>query len=414
MIPLTTESRPPEPPPGWRWVLLTDLARLESGHTPSRRHPEWWDGDIPWLALPDIRAVDCAVVQRTAETINAAGIANSSARILPEDTVALSRTASVGFVTIFGRPMATSQDFVCWVCGSRLRPRFLMHLLHASRDYVRGLASGAIHKTVYVPTVKAFRVCIPSMEEQERVVAELDQQLDAAARMRAAAAQCRAFCGEILSCELSRVFFGEGASAWPRAALGQMLETCSGLTPSRSRPDYFGGPTPWVRTAELTDGTVSKTAEGVTKKALAETSLRPLPRGTLLVAMYGQGQTRGRTGLLGVEATVNQACFAILPKPTVVEPRFLQYWFRANYLQLRRESEGRGGSQPNLNGVTLRRQMIPVPDARTQRALVTKLDRVADAAMLLGAAAEKHGKTVESLSAALLRSAFQGVSGWRD
>ena len=121
-----------------------------------------------------------------------------------------------------------------------------------------------------------------------------------------------------------------------------------------------GAELPWVRTAELTDGTVSKTAEGVTKKALAETSLRPLPRGTLLVAMYGQGQTRGRTGLLGVEATVNQACFAILPKPTVVEPRFLQYWFRANYLQLRRESEGRGGSLPNLNGVTLRRQMIPV------------------------------------------------------
>ena len=81
-----------------------------------------------------------------------------------------------------------------------------MHLLHASRDYVRGLASGAIHKTILsdnAPTVKAFRVCIPSMEEQERVVAELDQQLDAAARMRAAAAECRAFCGEILSCELS-------------------------------------------------------------------------------------------------------------------------------------------------------------------------------------------------------------------
>lgn len=108
--PIALESR--GAPHGWKWHLLTDVARLESGHTPSRRHPEWWGGDTPWIALPDIRALDGTTAFETTETVNAAGLANSSARLLPAGTVCLSRTASVGFVTVMGRPMATSQDFV--------------------------------------------------------------------------------------------------------------------------------------------------------------------------------------------------------------------------------------------------------------------------------------------------------------
>ena len=164
-------------PSGWKWRTLTDLARLESGHTPSRRHPEWWGGDVAWLALPDIRALDCSVAMHTAEATNEDGIAHSSARVLPKGTVVLSRTASVGFVAIMGRPMATSQDFVNWVCGPDLDPWFLLYLLRASRDRIRQLSSGAIHKTVYVPTVKAFCVCVPDILEQRAVVQAIATRL---------------------------------------------------------------------------------------------------------------------------------------------------------------------------------------------------------------------------------------------
>ena len=115
---------------------------------------------------------------KTLETTNDLGIANSSARVLPEGTVVLSRTASVGFVAIMGRPMATSQDFVNWVCGPGLQPLFLMYLLRASRVAIRGLSSGAIHKTVYVPTVKAFQVCIPDVAEQKGIADEVRKRLD--------------------------------------------------------------------------------------------------------------------------------------------------------------------------------------------------------------------------------------------
>src|SRR5438105_4543819 len=105
-LPLTVERAAATPPSGWRWKVLTELAQLESGHTPSRYHPEWWGGDIPWISLADIRDLDGKVAYETHEYTNDAGIANSSARVLPQGTVVLSRTASVGFVTITGRPMA--------------------------------------------------------------------------------------------------------------------------------------------------------------------------------------------------------------------------------------------------------------------------------------------------------------------
>jgi type I restriction enzyme S subunit len=135
---VTTESASPD---GWTWHSLGSLARLESGHTPSRSRPDWWGGNIPWIALPDIRALDGRHVFETVERTNPEGIAHSAARVLPAGTVVLSRTASVGFVTIMDRPMATSQDFVNWICGPDLDPEFLMHLFIRSRERVRSLSS---------------------------------------------------------------------------------------------------------------------------------------------------------------------------------------------------------------------------------------------------------------------------------
>jgi type I restriction enzyme S subunit len=176
--PVSTDARRPGLPSGWTVARLGDLARLESGHTPSRRHPEWWGGPIAWLALPDIRKLHGKFAYETLETTNDAGLANSSARLLPVGTVCVSRTASIGFVTILGRPMATSQDFCNWVCDpERLDPEFLMYALMASQEHLRELGSGAVHKTIYMPTIKSFHVCAPAIDEQRRIARTLHQRL---------------------------------------------------------------------------------------------------------------------------------------------------------------------------------------------------------------------------------------------
>jgi type I restriction enzyme S subunit len=178
-------------PAGWRWCKLSDLARLESGHTPSRSRADWWGGEVSWISLTEIRALDGKWVESTQLRTNEKGVANSAARILPRGTVCFSRTASVGFVTIMGTPMATSQDFANWVCGEELDPEFLMHALIRSRKELRDLATGATHKTIYMPTLEAFHVCVPTVDVQRDVVRRLTAHLSEASEMRCALdAQC--------------------------------------------------------------------------------------------------------------------------------------------------------------------------------------------------------------------------------
>lgn len=102
-------------PAHWAVKRTKFAARLRSGHTPSRQHPEYWqDATIPWFGLADvwqIRDSPVEYVTQTNEKISQLGLANSAARLLPQGTVILSRTASVGFSAIMGVDMATTQDF---------------------------------------------------------------------------------------------------------------------------------------------------------------------------------------------------------------------------------------------------------------------------------------------------------------
>jgi len=170
---------PDDPPPaGWAWKPLSTLARLETGHTPSRRHPEYWDGDIPWIGIRDATGNHGRVLQDTEQHVTQAGIDNSSARLLPANTVCLSRTASVGYVVVMGRPMATSQDFVNWVCDpEQLDYRFLKFALLAEKTSYSRFSHGTTHQTIYFPEVKAFHLCAPAVEVQ-RAIASALQSLD--------------------------------------------------------------------------------------------------------------------------------------------------------------------------------------------------------------------------------------------
>ncbi|MFI7449973.1 restriction endonuclease subunit S [Nonomuraea sp. NPDC049714] len=158
------------PPQGFRWVMLSSYARLESGHTPSRKHPEYWNGGIPWVGIKDATRNHGLEIDTTLQSITQAGLDNSSARLLPSGTVCLSRTASVGYVITMGVPMATSQDFINWVCGPRLASRYLHYILVAEQEAIRRFAHGTTHQTVYYPEAKAFHVCIPERREQDAIV----------------------------------------------------------------------------------------------------------------------------------------------------------------------------------------------------------------------------------------------------
>ena len=221
----------PEAPvvPGWPWIPLVDVARMESGHTPSRSHPEYWGGIVPWMSIPDGRDWHGKTIPETYQHTNEKGLANSAARILPQGTVCLSRTASVGYVVRMGKPMSTSQDFVNWTCTPVLEPDFLKYLLMAEGDGIRRFGEGTTHTTIYFPELLAFHIALPPIEEQRELVRRVDELLGLADSLERRYEDAVSAVAKLTPSVLAKAFRGELVPQDPNDAPAEkMLERVRG------------------------------------------------------------------------------------------------------------------------------------------------------------------------------------------
>lgn len=143
--------------------------------------------------------------------------------------------------------------------------------------------------------------------------------------------------------------------------IDQLCEVATGSTPVRSRVDYYEGPHAWIKTGEVDTPLITSAEEYISDAAIAETNCKLFPVGTILIAMYGQGKTRGKVGMLGIPAATNQACAAILPSQRINRD-FLYTQLSFMYEHLR--AMGRGGNQENLNLGMIKSLEVLVPPAR--------------------------------------------------
>jgi type I restriction enzyme S subunit len=164
-----------EIPAHWDVERIKWAAQMVSGHTPDKKVDFYWQGgNIPWVSLADtsqLREVD--YIATTAVMTTSAGIANSSAHVLPEGTVVFSRDATIGLCAITRGGMAVSQHFIGWVCGSRLRPEYLLFVLRSMTQHLERLTMGATVRTIGMPDVKSLVTPIPPLDEQDRIVREV-------------------------------------------------------------------------------------------------------------------------------------------------------------------------------------------------------------------------------------------------
>lgn len=158
--------------------------------------------------------------------------------------------------------------------------------------------------------------------------------------------------------------------SWRRSTLGEIAHITSGGTPDRSRPDYWGGDVPWVTTGEIQFNTITDTVEKITAAGLQNSAAKLYPPGTLLMAMYGQGKTRGQVAKLSIEAATNQACAAIQLRDKHDVDFYFQY-LSSQYDELR--ELGNAGTQKNLNGGIIKGFDVPVPPYGEQRRIAQTL-----------------------------------------
>lgn len=196
-------------PEKWEWVSLLRIARQETGHTPSRSRDDWWGGDVCWMSIPDANLHHGRVIFDTIQKTNEQGLANSSARLLPAGTVVLSRTASVGYICIMGREMATSQDFATWTCTDALLPEYLMYALLSEGEDIKKFGEGSTHTTIYFPEIRAFHIKLAPLDEQREIVRRIETAFAKIDRLAAEAAKALKLLGCLDQRILAKAFAGE-------------------------------------------------------------------------------------------------------------------------------------------------------------------------------------------------------------
>jgi type I restriction enzyme S subunit len=400
------------PPQGWTWSPLTALARLESGHTPSRKHSEYWQGPIPWISLVDAKQNHGHRIRDTIEHTNDFGIANSSARVLPENTVCLSRTASVGYVVVMGQPMATSQDFVNWVCSDRIDPDFLKYLFLAEGRGLLRFASGAIHQTIYFPEAKAFHVCHPNLSEQRRIVAILDEAINGIAAAKVAVEKNLTNAPALLESQL-HVVFTQRNKGWAETTLGAEIDLLTGFPFKSSQYTNSTDSVRLLRGDNITQGSLRW--DDVKKwpaSDLAEYKRYELCAGDVVLAMdrpwIKAGLKRALISPDDLPSLLVQRT-ARLRGNGYLNNRFLLYLISSDAFTRHVLGVQTGIGVPHISGQQIKDFPFLKPPVKEQLRIAEELDELAAEVQLLEYLYRQKLAALDTLKKSLLHQAFTGA-----
>ncbi|MCC7576554.1 MAG: restriction endonuclease subunit S [Methanomethylovorans sp.] len=195
---------------------------------------------------------------------------------------------------------------------------------------------------------------------------------------------------------------------WGWVKIADVSKVGTGVTPLKKRIDFYkDGTIPWVTSGALNEAYVKSASNYVTDIALKETNLKIYPKYTLLVALYGEGKTRGKCSELLIEATTNQAIAAIVQEGTEEEIRsYLKLFLMKNYDEIRMKSSG--GVQPNLNLGIIENTSFPLCSLPEQHAIVEEIETRLSVCDKMAQDIDEALEKAEALRQSILKKAFEG------
>ncbi|HIF6037055.1 TPA: restriction endonuclease subunit S [Vibrio parahaemolyticus] len=201
-------------------------------------------------------------------------------------------------------------------------------------------------------------------------------------------------------------------TTWTLVSLKDIAQWGSGGTPSRKNASYYDGDIPWVKTGDLGPRVLNNSNEHITEEAIAKSSAKLFPKGSVAMAMYGA--TIGKTSILGMEATTNQACAVGNPVEGVTVSEFLYYLLlnaRDSFISL-----GKGGAQPNISQTLIKDYEVYLPPLAEQKVIAEKLDTLLAQVEVTKARLESTLETLKQFRQSVLAAAVSGklTEGWRD
>lgn len=417
---------------------LKDCATIIAGQSPESKYYNTNGDGIPFFqgktdfgaVYPQVR-VYCSQPTKVAE----------------KDDILLSVRAPVG-------PTNLSPGTVCIGRGlTAIRPNetldlhFLLYYFKFFEAQLSSKGTGTTFKAITQAIVKDLDIPVPPLSEQERIVTRIEElfsELDKAVETLQTTKQQLAVYRQAV---LKEAFEGKLTEAWrklfsmespqtdfesifrpnevfkdtsgdeneinlflpdlwKKVRLGEVFEVQVGATPSRRIPEYWNGDINWVSSGEVRFNSIFRTNEQITEEGLAHASTNVHPIGTVMLAMIGEGKTRGQAAILNIEAAHNQNTAAILVSKTPCAPKYIYYFLQMNYDNTRRV--GSGNNQKALNKERVRALRFPFTSFAEQQQIVQEIESRLSVCESIEQTVDTALAQADAMRQSILKQAFEG------
>lgn len=396
-------------PEGWAWTTLGKSCDIVLGQSPSSdtyntdgNGLPFYQGKTEFGDLYPIPVKWCSSPKKIAE----------------ENDILITVRAPVGPTNLCPEKSCIGRGLAAIRPRNGMPTKFILYYLRYIEREWDSKATGTTFKAITGYVLRNQEMPLPPLPEQERIVARLEELLSdleagvaALERVRAGVKRYKASVLKA-ACE-GKIFESRGTEnsetglpdGWRVVKIGSVFDVKIGSTPSRSKPEYWGGNIHWVSSGEVRNMRIKETRELITDEGFGNRK-KLYPPGTVLLAMIGEGKTRGQAAILDIEAATNQNIAAILPNQDETVPEWVFYWLISRYEETRKS--GVGGMQYALNSERVRNFDIPLPPLEEQRRIAAEVERRLESARAVEAAVEAGLKRAGRLRQAVLRSAFEG------
>ncbi len=290
---------------------LSEICEIKSGGTPSRAKKEYWNGNIPWVKISDLRS---KYVDSTSEFITEDGLDNSSAKIIKKGSILFTIFATLGEVAILNIDATTNQAIAALTLNdSSVDVDYLYYFLTSLKDYVNEIGRGVAQNNINMAILRNIEVPLPSIEEQRKIAATLD-------KVTHTIDLCNAILEKLDLLVKSRFveMFGnpiDNPMDWEKIAIGERCDIVTGNTPSRADKSNYGSFIEWIKSDNInTPDTFLTSAEEYLSEKGANIGRIVEAGSILMTCIAGSLKCIGNVGVADRKVAFNQQINAIVPK----------------------------------------------------------------------------------------------------
>lgn len=344
---------------------------ITKGATPTTYGFEWQASGVPFLRSECVS--EKGLDMRQSMFISSEAHASLQRSQVVEGDILLTITGNIGrVVQLEGIEEANINQHIARVrvIDDRLHPRYVFHYLsqRAVRQYYESITTGQAYPQISLAQVRSTAIPLISKIEQKEIVAALDDADMLISSLEHLISKKQAIKQGVMQELLTgRTRLLDYRTPWRKRKIGDFATVKAGGTPSTSVSRYWGGEIRWMSSGEVHQKRVHEVIGRITESGLRESSAQLLPAGSVLIALAGQGKTRGTVAISEVELSTNQSIAGILPSKDH-DPDYLYYNLDRRYKELRGESTGDGG-RGGLNLTIIKALEVPMPEIEEQRAI---------------------------------------------